>query len=123
MNDDDEETDSYRTELDRIKILVFNQSSDEYYEEEEEKIDDEEMIDEEEDSEVTKELYDDVNVNLGNEDTKMTNADQGASEQQNVSQESEFEQVEEDTHVTLLRSLTHKRLMNLYKLLLSPPNL
>ncbi|GKB80329.1 hypothetical protein Tco_0947224 [Tanacetum coccineum] len=50
---------------------------------------------------VTKELYEDVNVNLGNEHTKITNADQGASEQQNVSQESRFEQVEEDAHVTL----------------------
>ncbi|GJX11402.1 hypothetical protein Tco_0201261 [Tanacetum coccineum] len=70
-NDDDEETDSDRTELDRIKILVFNQYSAEYYEEEEEKIDDEEMIDEEEDNKVTKEPYDYVN------------------------------QVEEDAHVTL----------------------
>ncbi|GJW63761.1 hypothetical protein Tco_0115645 [Tanacetum coccineum] len=33
-------------------------------------------LDEEEDDEVTKELYDDVNVNLGNEDTDMTNVDQ-----------------------------------------------
>ncbi|GJY82677.1 hypothetical protein Tco_0496053 [Tanacetum coccineum] len=41
----------------------------------EEKIDHEEKIDEEEDDEVTKELYKDVNVNLGNEDTDMTNAD------------------------------------------------
>ncbi|GJU16961.1 hypothetical protein Tco_1144927 [Tanacetum coccineum] len=58
--------------------------------------------DEETDNEdFTKELYDDVNVNLGNEDTKMTNADQGASEQQNFSQESRFEQVEKDAHVTL----------------------
>ncbi|GJW19129.1 hypothetical protein Tco_0026565, partial [Tanacetum coccineum] len=72
-----------------------------YEEEEEEKIDDEETMDEEEDDEVTKEMYDDINVNLGNEDTDMTNADQGASEQQNVSQESGFEQVEEDAHVTL----------------------
>ncbi|GKE79787.1 hypothetical protein Tco_1549787, partial [Tanacetum coccineum] len=39
---------------------------DEFYEEEEENIDDE----------VTKELYDDVNVNLGNVDTDMTIADQ-----------------------------------------------
>ncbi|GKA91144.1 hypothetical protein Tco_0813014, partial [Tanacetum coccineum] len=39
------------------------------------------------DDEVTKELYDDVNVNLGNEDTEMTNADQGASEQQNKADE------------------------------------
>nr|GEU43030.1 hypothetical protein [Tanacetum cinerariifolium] len=47
------------------------------------------------------ELYDDVNENLENEDTKMTNADQGASEQQNASQQSGFEQEEEDAHVTL----------------------
>ncbi|GKE65325.1 hypothetical protein Tco_1519486, partial [Tanacetum coccineum] len=99
-NDDDEETDSDRTKLDRIKIPILNQSSTEYYEEEEEKIEDEEMMDEK-DNEVTKELYDDVNVNLGNKDTDMTNVDQGASEQQNVSQESGFEQVEEDAHVTL----------------------
>ncbi|GJV55196.1 hypothetical protein Tco_1456201 [Tanacetum coccineum] len=59
------------------------------------------MLEEEKDDEVTKELYDDVNVNLGNENTEMTNADQGASEQQNVSQELGFEQVEEDAHVTL----------------------
>ncbi|GJS19799.1 hypothetical protein Tco_0448431 [Tanacetum coccineum] len=44
---------------------------------EEEKIDDEEMMDEEAEDEVTKELYTDVNVNLGNEDAEMTNADQG----------------------------------------------
>ncbi|GKF25262.1 hypothetical protein Tco_0081156 [Tanacetum coccineum] len=77
-NDDDEETDK-----------------------EEDKIDDEETMIDDEDDENTKELYEDVNVNLGYEDTEMTNADQGASEQQNVSQESGFEQVEEDAHVTL----------------------
>ncbi|GJX37924.1 hypothetical protein Tco_0251227 [Tanacetum coccineum] len=48
-----------------------------------------------------RELYKDVNVNLGNEDTEMTNVDQGGSEQKNVSQESGFEQVEEDAHVIL----------------------
>ncbi|GJV33892.1 ribonuclease H-like domain-containing protein [Tanacetum coccineum] len=100
-NDDDEETDSDRTELDRYKIPVLNQSSTEYYKEEEEKIDDKEAMDDEEDDEVTKELYKDVNVNLGNEDTEMTDADQGASEQQNVSHESGFEQVDKDAHVTL----------------------
>ncbi|GKC21654.1 hypothetical protein Tco_1023804 [Tanacetum coccineum] len=68
--------------------------------EEEEKIDDEETMYDDEDGEVTKELYENVNVNLGYEDIEMTNADQGASEQQNVSQESGFEQVEEDAHVT-----------------------
>ncbi|GKD99394.1 hypothetical protein Tco_1387378, partial [Tanacetum coccineum] len=83
-------------------IHVLNQSTTEYYEEEEEeKIDDEETIDDEEEDKVTKELYEDVNVKLGNEDTEMTVANQGASEQQNVSQESGFEQVEEDAHVTL----------------------
>ncbi|GJW10383.1 hypothetical protein Tco_1576210 [Tanacetum coccineum] len=86
INDDDEETDSDRTESNRIKIPVLNQSTTEYYKEEEEKIDDEETMDKEDD-EVTKELYDDVNVNLGNEDTNMTNADQGALEQQNKADE------------------------------------
>ncbi|GJY90713.1 hypothetical protein Tco_0505909 [Tanacetum coccineum] len=106
-NDDDEETDSDRTESDRIKIYVLNQSSTEYYKgeeekfDDEEKIDDEEKMDEEEDDEVTKELYKDVNVNLGNEDIDMTNVDHGGPGQQNVSQESGFEQVEEDAHVTL----------------------
>nr|GEW46536.1 integrase, catalytic region, zinc finger, CCHC-type, peptidase aspartic, catalytic [Tanacetum cinerariifolium] len=47
------------------------------YESEKEKIDDEDTMDEEGDDEVTKEIYDDVNVNLGNEDTDMTNIDQG----------------------------------------------
>nr|GFA84120.1 hypothetical protein [Tanacetum cinerariifolium] len=66
-----------------------------------EKIHDEENIDEEEEDEVTKELYDDVNVNMGNKDTKITNANQGASEQQYASKQSGFKQEEEDTHVTL----------------------
>ncbi|GJX77450.1 hypothetical protein Tco_0324261 [Tanacetum coccineum] len=61
-NDNNKETNSDSIESDRIKILVLNQSSTEYYEEEE-KIDDEETMDKEEDDEVTKELYDDVNVN------------------------------------------------------------
>nr|GEX65231.1 hypothetical protein [Tanacetum cinerariifolium] len=47
------------------------------------------------------ELYEDVNVNLENDDAEMTDANQGGSEQQNVSQESGFEQEEEDAHVTL----------------------
>ncbi|GJW00526.1 hypothetical protein Tco_1555777 [Tanacetum coccineum] len=101
MNDDDEETDSDRTELDIIKTPILNSSSTEYYEEKEEKIDDEKTMDDEEDDEVTKELYKDVNVNLGNEDIEMTNADQGGSEQQNICQESGFEQVEEDAHKLL----------------------
>nr|GFA60721.1 hypothetical protein [Tanacetum cinerariifolium] len=38
-----------------------------------------ENIDEEEDDEVTKELYKDVNINLGNKDADMTYAEQGAT--------------------------------------------
>ncbi|GJZ85280.1 hypothetical protein Tco_0650619 [Tanacetum coccineum] len=85
-----------------LKIKVM--STTEYYEEEEEKIDDEETIDDEEEDKVTKELYKDVNVRLGNEDTEMTVVDQGDSEQQNVSQESGFEQVEEDAHLLNLEN-------------------
>nr|GEV38419.1 hypothetical protein [Tanacetum cinerariifolium] len=46
------------------------------------------------------ELYKDVNVNLRKEDVEMTDADQGGADQHNVSQESGFEQEEEDAHVT-----------------------
>nr|GFB39143.1 hypothetical protein [Tanacetum cinerariifolium] len=45
----------------------------------EEKLDDEETMDNEEDDKVVKELYDDVNVNLENDNTEMTDVDQGAS--------------------------------------------
>ncbi|GJX18078.1 hypothetical protein Tco_0218910, partial [Tanacetum coccineum] len=63
--------------------------------------DDNEGNDDDEYDEVTKEFYEDVNVNLEYEGTEMTNADQGALEQQNVSQESRFKQVEEYAHVIL----------------------
>ncbi|GJT41325.1 hypothetical protein Tco_0941190 [Tanacetum coccineum] len=49
----------------------------------EEKIDDEETMDDQEYDEVIKELYGDVNVNLGNDDTEMIDADQRALKQQN----------------------------------------
>ncbi|GJU92720.1 hypothetical protein Tco_1317476, partial [Tanacetum coccineum] len=42
------------------------------------------------------ELYIDVNVNYREEDVEMTEADQGGTDQHNVSQESGFEQVKED---------------------------
>ncbi|GKF02484.1 hypothetical protein Tco_0029407, partial [Tanacetum coccineum] len=110
--DDNDESDDESTKSDRDEIPDPNKTNeehnkeeeeydDEFNIEEEEKIDDEETMNDDEDDEVTKELYDDVNVNLGNKDTDMTNADQGDSEQQNVSSESRFEQVEEDAHVTL----------------------
>ncbi|GJS22197.1 hypothetical protein Tco_0450829 [Tanacetum coccineum] len=81
--DEDDNDDDYQTEHEEEE-----EDDDEFYEEEEEEenIDDEETMYDEEDDVVTKELYDDVNVNLGNEDTDMTIADQGALDQQNVSQ-------------------------------------
>nr|GEY56566.1 hypothetical protein [Tanacetum cinerariifolium] len=85
---DDDEVDSYRTE-----------SSTKY--DEEENVDDEEKIDEEDDD-VTKDLYKDVNVNSGNKDTDMTDADQGGADQHNVSQELGFKQVKEDAHIATL---------------------
>nr|GEW38571.1 retrovirus-related Pol polyprotein from transposon TNT 1-94 [Tanacetum cinerariifolium] len=62
-----------------------NQKDDDTYDDDEEtdkeKIYDEETMDEEEDDEVTKELYKDVKVNLGNRDADMTDADQGDRDQ------------------------------------------
>ncbi|GJZ67250.1 hypothetical protein Tco_0630490, partial [Tanacetum coccineum] len=120
---DNDDIDDARTESDRDEIPNLNQSSTKYEEEEEservytppefipthdeDKINDEENMDEQEDDDVTKELYKNVNVNLGNKDADMTNADQGGADQHKVSQESVFEQVEEDAHVTL--TLVHDR--------------
>ncbi|GJZ53348.1 hypothetical protein Tco_0608233 [Tanacetum coccineum] len=98
-----------KNEIPDLKLTNVDQTKheeeeydDEFYEEEaEENTDDEKTMYDDEDDEVTKELYEDVNVNLGNVDTEMTNADQGASDEQNVSQQSGFEQVEEDAHVNI----------------------
>ncbi|GJT32826.1 hypothetical protein Tco_0923245 [Tanacetum coccineum] len=84
-NDDDEETNTDRTESDRIKIPVTK-----IYEEEEEyddefNIKEDEKMDEEEDDEVTKELYKDVNINLGNKDADMTDVDQGPTQSSSIS--------------------------------------
>ncbi|GKB77789.1 retrovirus-related pol polyprotein from transposon TNT 1-94, partial [Tanacetum coccineum] len=86
-NDDDGDSDDKRTESDRDEIPDLNLTNvdqtehekeeydDEFNIEEEEKIDDEETMYDDEDDEVTKELYEDVNVNLGNKDADMTDAD------------------------------------------------
>ncbi|GKD39548.1 retrovirus-related pol polyprotein from transposon TNT 1-94, partial [Tanacetum coccineum] len=106
-DDDDDDTDSERTELDKIKIHDLNKSSSKEHDDEEEEYDDEfnvkeeENIDEEEDDDVIKELYKDVNVNLGNKDADMNEAKKGGAYQHNVSHGSGFEQEEEDAHVTL----------------------
>ncbi|GKD43219.1 hypothetical protein Tco_1267864 [Tanacetum coccineum] len=109
-DDNDDDSDHERTESDRDENPNLNQSNKEHEEEEEEYVD--EFTDEEDDADNAKEeteeelddaeeLYRDVNVNLRNEDVEMTDADQGGVDQHNVSQESGFEQVEEDAHVTL----------------------
>ncbi|GJR60533.1 copia protein [Tanacetum coccineum] len=112
-NDDDDETDSDRSESDRDENPEITQSHAEQQEEEDDDSErvhtppefvpsyDEEKIDKDEDEydEVTKELYRDVNINLGNEDAEMTNADQGGEEPHNVSQDSGFQQEEEDAYI------------------------
>ncbi|GJX19426.1 hypothetical protein Tco_0222103 [Tanacetum coccineum] len=119
-DDDDDKANSERTETDIEENPNLTQSNIKQEEEEEEeeeservhtppefvptneeKVDDEEKMDEEEDDEVTKVLYKDINVSLGNKDADMADVDQGGAEQHNVSQVSGFEQVEEDAHVTV----------------------
>ncbi|GKA42554.1 hypothetical protein Tco_0735214, partial [Tanacetum coccineum] len=97
-DDHDNDSDDERTESDSDEIHDPNLTNVVQTEHEEEDIDervytpsdyeltndeninDEEMMDEEEEDEVTKELYKDVNMNLGNKDTEMTNADQADNE-------------------------------------------
>ncbi|GKA53372.1 hypothetical protein Tco_0746687 [Tanacetum coccineum] len=99
-DDNDDDSNHKRTESDKDENPNLNLSStqDDDKEEEservytppelvptndEEKIDDEEQMDEEEDDKVIKELYKDVNMNLGNKDADMTNANQGGADQHN----------------------------------------
>nr|GFA09162.1 hypothetical protein [Tanacetum cinerariifolium] len=89
---DDEKTESNRDEIPDLKLTNVDQTE----HEEEDKI-----LIKKKKMKLPKELYDDVNVNLGNKDTKMTNADQGASKQQNAYQQSGSEKEEKDAHVTL----------------------
>ncbi|GKC90876.1 hypothetical protein Tco_1151525 [Tanacetum coccineum] len=69
MNYDDK-TDSERNEVHTPKLTDEDDN-------------DEEKMDEKEDDEVTKELYNDVNVNFGNEDADMTYVDQGGEDLHN----------------------------------------
>nr|GEX36791.1 hypothetical protein [Tanacetum cinerariifolium] len=75
-----------------VEESAHTQSDEEKFDYEESNDDDESMNNE--DDEEVKELYDNVNLNLGNTDAEITYADQGTTEQ-HVSQE------EEDAHVTL----------------------
>nr|GEV25256.1 retrovirus-related Pol polyprotein from transposon TNT 1-94 [Tanacetum cinerariifolium] len=105
-SDDNDESDDEKKKSDSNVIPNPNQSNEAHDKEEEEyddecNIDDEETMYDDGDDEVTKELYEYVNVNLGNKDIDMTNVDQGGVDQQNASQQSGFEQEEEDAYVTL----------------------
>nr|GEU33278.1 hypothetical protein [Tanacetum cinerariifolium] len=119
---DDERTESNSDEIPDLNLTNVDQTE---YEEkdvdigvqtpsnneftDDEKLDDKETIDDKKDDEVLKELYDDVNVNLEKGDAEMIDANQRCLKQLNVSQESRFEQEEEDAHVTLtLVSSAHK---------------
>nr|GEW09882.1 hypothetical protein [Tanacetum cinerariifolium] len=89
----------------RDEIPDLNTTNEEHDEEEEEygdefNIKEDEKMDEKENDKVIKELYKDVNVNLGNKDADMTDANQSGADQQNAYQQLGFKQEEEDAHVT-----------------------
>ncbi|GJV41798.1 retrovirus-related pol polyprotein from transposon TNT 1-94, partial [Tanacetum coccineum] len=86
-DDNDDDSDDERNGSTEMRILILIKN-----------------IDEEEDDDVTKELYKEVNVNLGNKDAEMTNVEQDGAELHNVSQESGFEYVEEDAHLLNLEN-------------------
>ncbi|GKE28125.1 hypothetical protein Tco_1443509, partial [Tanacetum coccineum] len=75
-NNDNDGDDDDANDDDKQEGNDTNDDDEETNKEKEENIDDEETMYDDEDDEVTKELYEDVNVNLGNEYTEMTNADQ-----------------------------------------------
>ncbi|GJT52586.1 hypothetical protein Tco_0978743 [Tanacetum coccineum] len=89
-DDHDDDCDDERTESDRDEIPDPKLTNVDQTKHEEEENDDEFYEEEEEKTLMMKKRY-----------TDMTIANQGASDQQNVSQELGFEQVEEDAHVTL----------------------
>ncbi|GJV43593.1 hypothetical protein Tco_1428129 [Tanacetum coccineum] len=104
-NDDYERTDSDDDEYPSFTLKDYEEEKtqeDEYvHTPDKDKFDDKEKMDEEGDDEVTKELYEDLNINRGSKDTEMTNAEQGGAYQPNASHESGFVHEEEDAHVTL----------------------
>nr|GEU71696.1 hypothetical protein [Tanacetum cinerariifolium] len=89
-SDDNDESDDERTKSDRYEIPDPNKTNAEHDEEEGEyddvfNIEEDEKIDKEEDNEVTKELYKDVNVNLGNKDADITYKTRGSTQSSSVS--------------------------------------
>nr|GEU84699.1 GDSL esterase/lipase [Tanacetum cinerariifolium] len=86
-SDDNDESGDERTKSDSNEIPDPYKSNDEHDDKEEEEYDDEfnvekgKNMDEVEDDEVTKELYKDVNFNLGKKDANMTDIDQSGADQ------------------------------------------
>nr|GEU32861.1 hypothetical protein [Tanacetum cinerariifolium] len=116
-DENDDDINDERTKSDRDETPNLNQTNKELAEEDvDERVhtpDDYELTDEkdnannakevnEEEDDDAEELYRDINVNLRKEDVEMTDADQGGANQHSVSQESGFDHVEEDAHVTLI---------------------
>nr|GEV96130.1 hypothetical protein [Tanacetum cinerariifolium] len=96
-DDDDDENPSFT-----LKDYEEEEQDKEYvHTPEKDKSDDEEKMYEEEEDDVTKDLYEDLNITYGLIDTNMTNAKQSGADQQNSSHESGFVHEEEDAHVTL----------------------
>nr|GEY26313.1 hypothetical protein [Tanacetum cinerariifolium] len=124
-DEEDGDKDNFEDDVD----INDDDSSDNDESDDEKKYDEEfivkegEKMDEEEYDEVTKELYKDLNVNLGNNDAKMTDAGQSGVDQQNASQQSGFEQEDEDTHVILTHVLDTQKTRVQHKALLSHPTL
>ncbi|GJT15977.1 hypothetical protein Tco_0874683 [Tanacetum coccineum] len=91
-DDNDDDNDHERTEVHTPKNYELTDKEDNANNIKEEN---------EEEKDDAEELYMDVNVNLRKEDVEMTNVDQGREDQHNVSQESGFERLVKDAHVTL----------------------
>nr|GEU99186.1 uncharacterized mitochondrial protein AtMg00810-like [Tanacetum cinerariifolium] len=103
--EDSEQTDSDDDENPSFTLKDYKEEEQEQDEEyvhtpEKDKSDEEEKMYEKEDGDVTKELYEDLNITQGLRDTDMTNDEQGGEDQQS-SHESGFKQEEDDGHVTL----------------------
>nr|GEV59925.1 reverse transcriptase domain-containing protein [Tanacetum cinerariifolium] len=99
---DNDEKDNDKDDFENDADINDDDSDDNDESDDERTESDSENMDEEKDVKVTKELYKDLNVNLGNKDANLTDADQSGANQQNASQQSGFDQEEEDAHVTLI---------------------
>ncbi|GJU81102.1 hypothetical protein Tco_1283467 [Tanacetum coccineum] len=108
-DDEDDTEDDEGNDDDRDKNPNLNQFNEEHEEEEEKEENVDEFTNKEDDVNNAKddneeelddgeELYKDVNVNLRKEDVEINDANQSGADQHNVSQESRFEQEEEDAH-------------------------